>query len=497
MSDPVAALPPELVEKILSPLTLPDLLNCSLVSKLWHNTTNNNNILWKNLCISRGWKSCHEFDDCINNFLSFDAKDRQQMEGFAEWKKYFILKNRVKDNWMNGKYRKVETAVPPDVCEGSCYTMSTSTVAVGTFNGLVKLFDIRNDDFRLIQTIQFKNPYSFSDIRLSSEHLVFCDEFHLFVYKLNESGTYTFCTMKVIGEKEVLTITDASNLVGDRDADSSDNLGGPCRAHDIKGLEFCLNDDFLVAVNLLSRGILVWDLQESPLLEIEHVFERGEGTAINSFCLMDDQLSASFIINTKTNDHVTDIEEYHWFFEAYSLKHNSRMYRSETLYEGTSPMAAYIETNNSYTVNGIFYHESSTIHIYFFDRTTGRLIYQRFADFVDITAYPENTDFVAILKNEFMIMYNPKTDCTLYTIELQGMFTNIYNYVLVTLCEEHDNVGKTRSKLEFWRLKNAQPTDDYIHMTVLPQYHNCHVACNDSGILFRGPGSLFLIHFVV
>ncbi|RZF34897.1 hypothetical protein LSTR_LSTR012894 [Laodelphax striatellus] len=508
MTDPLEVLPPELVETVFSDLTLTDLLSCSLVSRLW-NTATENEILWKNLCISRGWKRCYEFDKCIFDcFKSFNDEEMQRICSFNKWKEYFVLRNLVKYNWNYGNFRESEVFVTEEAQRITCVSRTNRLLAIGCSKGIVQVFNVRAEH-KLIQTIKFKKPRYIGAVMLSSEYLPFCQRYRLFVFKVNEEGTFDFCSIKEIGETEALSISDPSDFIGDHYLDDDDDDEEEEEDDDdykfvdsyTLGVKFCMNDDFLVANNPLSHAIFVWNLKITTNDPVVSRFEHEKGTILTCIDLMDDVVTATF--SYEDLSFISTGNHYRWFMTAFSLKDEIQLYRSATICEPNLSLVKGLSLHRSisYTLHSVIRSTEYNIFneiqnkVYLFNNC-GTLIYEAFTDFIDIAAYPDDNDFIAIEKNDSLLTYNPKTGIATISIDmLQGMILGICNGVLVTECDEFDRFGSSGPKFEFWRLKRSQQSEGPL-FTLTTRYEVTTVF-SDTSILFVGSRSIFLLDSMV
>ncbi|XP_014244890.1 uncharacterized protein LOC106664038 [Cimex lectularius] len=200
-------LPEELLEVILSRLSVKDLVSCSKVSKMWRIGVNLNSI-WKNICRNEGYS-----DKLINTtpphlFIDQPKEDSEEkkidcdLEPLCYWRRVFGRFKELARNWQDKKFQRFRLS------EGSspvhCLDSDGVTAVTGHEDSTISVWSVLSVPHLKQKIKAVLSGYPITSVKTTTRYVIAVQKKLLLVYtKENENYKLTDIKSFELGEDNI------------------------------------------------------------------------------------------------------------------------------------------------------------------------------------------------------------------------------------------------------------------------------------------------------
>lgn len=255
-------LPEEMFIQILTYLDVRDLLSCSLVSKYWRQTVNNNSI-WR--------QACHKNADTFSRIPCLDSREERfyesinnsqiyrsgELQPLCKWRINYMRYFKLVRNIQEGKYMSYEIK-RPSTCSNIKFCDAFIAFAINSEN-CIEVWNIQNIPFRQ-DCIKFSlKNVNINIYEISSEYLVIVQCNLLEIYK-NNGTNFMLVYRRLFNLPQI-----CSKEIPDLDDISEWYQKNKKLSPNIRSIRYIVNGEFFVGLlsecDFNSPLIHIWDIK--------------------------------------------------------------------------------------------------------------------------------------------------------------------------------------------------------------------------------------------
>lgn len=197
-------LPALVIEQILSQLSIPDLLACSLVSIVWRSTFNCDYV-WKKICFRTNNQTTIDYVRTVRSMVSptFEEQDDTNLEPLCHWRVVYMKLQHVNRNWREANHATYK--VTDVACDFFDIQIYNDTLVANVNDSRCEVWNIRGTPKKQESLVlALKDTCCKCLIHLSEDMLVIVQDTVLQVYK-KVNKIFVLCYRRLFNLPEPLS----------------------------------------------------------------------------------------------------------------------------------------------------------------------------------------------------------------------------------------------------------------------------------------------------